>query len=342
MTIGAEPNKIVGFGELLVRLSPPDRRLIVQAQSLGIEIGGAEANVLAGLAALGHATAMVSVVADNPLGRLAIATLRARDVDTRFVARSADTRMGLYFLEVGAGVRASTITYDRVDSAFAKASTEDFDFAAALSGARLLHLSGITPALGIEPARAALAAVCAARQAGVPISFDGNYRAQLWERWDSDPRTTLGAIVEHVDILFGNHRDVALLLGRAFDQSGPEWRREAAQAAFEAYPRLTMIASTARTVIDVDEHAIAARVDTRTACEQTDTLAVRGIVDRIGTGDAFAAGVLNAWLRGGDCASMAQAGLTLAALKHSLPGDMTIFDDNDLAAVSRNAFDVRR
>lgn len=332
---------IVGFGELLVRLSPPGRRLMVQAQSLDLAVGGAEANVLAGLAALGHPTAMLSLVPDSPLGRLATGELRARGIDTARVG-IAPGRMGLYFLEQGQGLRASAITYDRAGSSFALATTRDFDFAGALDGAALLHLSGITPALGPDSAKAALAAAQAARTAGVPVSFDGNYRAQLWEAWDSDPRGVLGELVGMASILFGNHRDIALLLGRAFSGDGPDRRREAAEAAFDAFPSLELIASTARHVVDADHHRIAARVDQRTAQHQTEEVDVTGIVDRIGTGDAFAAGVLDQWLRGGDVRAMAKTGQALAALKHSLPGDMPIFSPADVEAFLGGGRDVRR
>ncbi|MDX1556256.1 MAG: PfkB family carbohydrate kinase, partial [Xanthomonadales bacterium] len=177
---------IVAFGELLLRLTPPDRRMVAQTQSLDVEVGGAEANVLAGLASLGHPTRMISRVADNPLGRLALGTLAARGVNIASIA-STPGRMGLYFLEQGQGMRASSITYDRAGSAFARSTVDDFDFPAALDGASLLHLSGITPALGANSAEAALAAAHAAKEASVPISFDGNFRPQLWAAWDSDP-----------------------------------------------------------------------------------------------------------------------------------------------------------
>lgn len=337
----SELRPILGFGELLLRLSPPGRRLMVQAQCLDLAVGGAEANVLAGLTALGHPAAMLSMVPDSPLGRLATGELRARGIDTARVG-FAPGRMGLYFLEQGQGLRASAITYDRAGSSFALAAAGDFDFAGALDGAALLHLSGITPALGPQSAKAALAAAQAARTAGVPVSFDGNFRAQLWEAWDSDPRAVLGELVGMATILFGNHRDISLLLGREFNGDGPERRREAAEAALDAFPSLELIASTARHVVDADHHRIAARVDLRTAQHQTDEVDVTGIVDRIGTGDAFAAGVLDQWLRGGVVRAMAEAGQALAALKHSLPGDMPIFSREDVGAFLGGGRDVRR
>ncbi len=238
-------------------------------------VGGAEANVAVGLARLGHKTAMISRVPDNALGDAAAGHLRRYGVDTGGVA-TGPGRMGLYFLAPGAGPRPADIVYDREGSAFARAGPGDFDWDALLDGADLLHLSGVTPALGRRSADAALAAAEAARQKAIPISFDGNYRAQLWQRWDGDPAAILAGLVEKADILFGNHRDISLLLGRQFGGEGEGRRREAAEAAFEAFPRLKRIASTARHVTDADTHRIAARIDDREGSAQTDEVAVAG------------------------------------------------------------------
>ena len=329
------------FGELLIRLTPPGHRLMLEAQSLDLTVGGAEANVAVALASLGHPVRFTAAVADNPLGDLALATLRGAGVDTRYLARLAG-RMGLYFLEAGAGPRPSAITYDRAGSAFAVADPAGIDFAGALAGARLLHTGGITPALGPQGGVLARAAQAAAMAAGVPICFDGNYRSQLWGAWDSNPAKVLAELVADATILIGNHRDISLLLGRSFSGDGEDRRREAAEAAFAAFPRLQLIASTARQIVTSDDHRIAARVDSRAGAHQTDEIAVTGIVERIGTGDAFAAGVLHGWLDGGDLCVMAEAGLALTALKHSLPGDMCRIGRAALQAFEPGGGDVRR
>lgn len=333
--------RVVAFGELLVRLTTPGRQLLTQAQSLDLNIGGAEANVMVGLASLGHNTAMVSAVPDNALGQSAIAAIRAQGVDTAAVQKR-DGRMGLYFLSPGAGMRASEIVYDRAASSFALASAADFDWAAVFKGASLLHLSGITPALGPNSAEAALTAARAAKAAGVPISFDGNYRAMLWDAWDSNPKAVLSELIGMADILFGNHRDISLVLGKDFSGDGADRRREAAEAAFAAFPSLKLIASTARHIDDADCHRISARVDARDGAAQTRDVAVSGIIDRIGAGDAFAAGVLHAHLNGGDAEAMAETGLALTCLKHSLPGDASLFGQADIDAFMSGNLDVRR
>ncbi|EJU11009.1 ribokinase-like domain-containing protein, partial [Sphingomonas sp. LH128] len=166
---------IVTFGEVLLRFATPAARLTVQCDALDMVVGGAEANVAAGLASLGHDVKMLTRLPSSPLGDKARAALNAAGIDTAYVGRDAG-RMGLYFLESGAGLRPSSITYDREGSVFATSKADQFDFASALEGARLLHLSGITPALGPGGVALAQAAVAAATSAGVPVCFDGNYR----------------------------------------------------------------------------------------------------------------------------------------------------------------------
>ena len=332
---------IVFFGELLIRLSAPSNELLMQSSSLNLHVGGAEANVAIGLANIGYECRMVSVVPDNALGRGAVSAVLKHGVDCSGVAKVSG-RMGLYFLAVGAGLRASEIVYDRAGSSFAQARADDFDWDTHLAGAGLLHLSGITPALGMQSSEAALAAAQAAKRLGVPISFDGNYRAMLWEAWDSDPRAVLSKLIGMTDILFGNHSDLSLVLGKNFLGEGAERRREAAEAGLAAFPGLKLIASTARRTVSADYHRIAARVDLRDSGHQTDEIDVSGIVDRIGAGDAFAAGVLHAHLGGGDAKAMAQTGLALACLKHSLPGDASLFQQVDIDAFNKGGLDVRR
>lgn len=333
--------RLVFFGELLIRLTAPGNELLMQSPSLSLHVGGAEANVAIGLAHLGHACAMVSKVPSNALGRGAVAAVRGAGVDCAAVTLHPG-RMGLYFLSVGAGLRASEIVYDRAGSSFAATGPEDYDFDRLLAGAGLLHLSGITPALGPRSAESALAAARAAKRLGVPVSFDGNYRAMLWEAWDSDPRSVLTELIGSADILFGNHRDLSLVLGQDFSGDGEDRRREAAEAGFAAFPGLRLIASTARHTVTADHHRIAARVDLRDACHQTAEIDVTGIVDRIGAGDAFAAGVLHAYRSGGDSGAMAQSGLALTCLKHSLPGDASRFGQADIDAFHGGGLDVRR
>ena len=336
------PSKPTVFlGEIMLRLSPPNRELLLQSARLDVWVAGAEANVATGLARLDHATRMVTAVPDNPLGDAALQALRAQGVDTSLIQRRGD-RMGLYFVTPGAGLRATEVVYDRAHSAFAEAPADYWDWDAILDGAGRLHLSGITPALGPNGTAAALAAAAAATARGVPISFDGNWRGKLWERWDGRPRETLSKLVAQADIMFGNHRDVALLLGEDFSGAGEDRRREAAEAAFKAFPKLRLMASTARHVEDCDRHRLSARIDTPERGFQTDEILLSGIVDRIGAGDAFAVGVMHGLLEGMSLEDVARSGLAITALKHSLPGDASLFTRRDLAAFLEGGLDVRR
>ena len=337
----ASHGRFAAFGEIMLRISPPGRELLLQTPKLDVWIAGAEANVMSALARLGHDAAIISAVPDNALGDAAVETLRGHGVDCRMIRR-AQGRMGLYWVESGAGLRPTRMIYDRCHSAFIELDPQAWDWESMLSGIGRLHLSGITPALGPNGSRAALAAADAATRLGVPISFDGNYRALLWESWDSTPRQTLRTLIGHADILFGNHRDIALVLGQTYSDDGASRRREAAQAAFAAFPGLRLIASTARHLENVDNHRMSARVDTPGEAFETEEVTLPGIVDRVGTGDAFAAGVLHAHRREEDIRAMARTGLALAALKHSIPGDVTPVRERDLDTMLEGGFHARR
>lgn len=333
--------KAVCFGELLLRFSAPGRELLFQSGRLEVCIGGAEANVAVALSCLGDEPRMVSRVPDNPLGQAAVRYLRAYGVDSSAVT-SGPGRMGLYFVAPASGVRPASITYDREQSSFALAEADDYDWKRLLDGVDLLHLSGVTPAISDSAAEAALAAAKAAKAAGVRVSFDGNYRAQLWKKRGCDPKPVLTELVSEADILFGNHRDISLLLGREFGGEGEERRRESALAAFDAFDGLQVIASTTRQTVDCDHHRLSARIDKRDQAFQTEEVQLTGIVDRIGAGDAFAAGVLHGLLNGRDSATAARYGLALACLKHGLPGDSALFTQADIDSFLAGERDVRR
>lgn len=333
--------KFLAFGEIMLRLSPPGRELILQTPTFEVWVAGAEANVATALARLGHDVTFASAVPANDLGDSAVATLRGYGIDTLGIQRRGE-RMGLYFVTSGAGMRATEVIYDRAGSSFAEVPADAWDWNALLAGVDRLHLSGITPALGPVPAQSAIAAAEAAAARGIAVSFDGNWRGKLWDRWDGKPREILSQLVAQADLMFGNHRDIALLLDKPFSGDGADRRREAAEAAFAAFPKLRTIASTARHVEDADRHLLSARIDTRDGYAQTEEIALSGIVDRIGAGDAFAAGVLHALRQGQGVDEAAKTGLALTALKHSLPGDASLFRQADIDAFLAGGRDVRR
>ncbi len=338
-------DRIVCFGEVLLRLAAPGRQLLLQSPLLDVHIGGAEANVAVSLARFGHCSELLGTLADNALGDAALGELRRHGVRVDRLRRT-EGRMGLYFLTHGAALRPSEVLYDRAGSAFATATPADYDWPRLLSGARLFHLSGVTPALGRASADTAIAAARAARAAGAMVSFDGNFRAKLWAAWDSDPGTILHALVGQADIAFADHRDIGVILGEDPQITGePEARFAAAAArAFAAFPDLRRIATTVRIQHSVDDHSMSALMATRAGeLHATPTRPLHGIVDRIGAGDAFAAGVLHGLLSGMEDAESLRFGLAAACLKHSIPGDFNLAAAADVRALMHDErLDVRR
>ncbi|KQR09106.1 MULTISPECIES: sugar kinase [Xanthomonas] len=336
--------RILCFGELLLRLGAPGHELLLQQPRLDVHCGGAEANVGVSLAHFGHDVAMVSTVADNPLGAAVLGELRRHDVDTRHVRR-VDGRMGLYFLTTGAIHRPSEVVYDRADSAFALASADAYDWPRLLEGAQWLHLSGVSPALGAEVAQAALAAARAARAAGVKVSFDGNYRPKLWQRWQGDARGILHQLFDCADVVFADYRDIGVVLGGEFPQDTLEARVEAAaQQAFAAFPQLQLMACTQRVAHNVDHHSLGAMLVPREgAVARAPSEELTPIIDRIGGGDAFAAGVLHGLIEGWSLDDTVRFGLAAGCLKHSIPGDFNPLSVADVQACVGDArFDVKR
>jgi len=338
--------RILCFGELLLRLGAPGRELLLQSRQLQVHVGGAEANVAVSLARFGHDSAVAGTVADNALGEAALGELRRHGVDVTRVQRVAG-RMGLYFLATGAGVRPSDVVYDRADSAFALADAAGYDWPALLDGIDCLHVSGVTPAVGANSAEAATQAVRAARKAGRLVSFDGNFRPKLWATWNDQPAPLLRALLAEADIAFIDHRDVDLVLGAAAPTaSGTSAERTLAAAtrAFEAFPHLQRIACTQRDVRSVDAHTLGALLVHRDgAVHRIEPQPVDGIVDRIGGGDAFTAGVLHGVLTGMDDARALAFGLAAARLKHSVPGDFNLVGVDDVSAlVDSGRLDVKR
>jgi 2-dehydro-3-deoxygluconokinase len=335
---------VVCFGELLLRLGAPGRQLLLQSPYLEVYTGGAEANVAVSLAKFGHRAEMVGLVADNSLGDTATGELRRHGVDTRGVQRGSG-RMGLYFLTPGAIQRPSEVLYDRADSAFARAGGGEHDWQVVLQGADWLHVSGVSPALGQLAADRTLQAVRAARAAGVKVSFDGNFRPKLWEAWQGDAAGILRAIMAEADLMFASHRDIQVVLGQSFPQATPQARFLAgAEAAFAAFPHLQRMAATLRTQHSVDHHSLSA-IDARRdgSSRVAPVYELASVVDRIGTGDAFAAGVLHGEIVGMEDAQGLHFGLAAACLKHSLPGDFSLFRVEEInTLLGEGGFDVRR
>lgn len=324
-----------------MRVSVPHGELTLQSARFDAHVGGAEANVAVALSTLGRRTAMISAVPEGPIGDGVLGELRRHGVDVAPVLRPMG-RVGLYYYLPGGPMRPAEVVYDRAGSAFAETAPGDWDWDHLLDGVDWLHMSGVTPALGPVSAEAALEAVVRARAAGIGVSFDGNWRGRLWDRWQPDPSAILKPIVAQATLLFGNHRDATLLLGRTFSEDGEDRRREAALALLDHFPSLEYVASTAREIVGPDMHRLTARIDTRDDCGTTDPTVVTPVVDRVGTGDAFAAGVLDGLWAGKDLADAAKHGLALAALKHGIRGDFAPFSRPEIDRASCVAQDIAR
>lgn len=337
-------SRVACLGEILLRLSAPDHQRLSQCNHLEIQIGGAEANVAVSLAQLGTPSRMISVLPSHGLGQAAVQALRRHQVDVSAVCFHPG-RMGLYFLETGAMRRAAEVLYDRADSAFALTTANDIDWTRALSDCSRLHLSGVTPAIGRTSAELALHAIAQARSHGVKISFDGNFRARLWERWCPSPAQWLRPLMASADLLFANHRDIGLVLEKEFDGDDPHLAFfTAASAAFDAFPDLQCMAATVRTIAGVDRQGLAALMMTRDGRRiEAPGYALDGIVDRIGAGDAFAAALIHARHSAFEAEDALHFALAAACLKHSIPGDFNLADESDVRLwMQETRADVRR
>lgn len=347
MTQAASSRRILCFGEMLLRFSPNANELLMQSPALTVRPGGAEANVAVSLARFGVPVTLATVLADNALGRGVRDEVRKHGVDTAQVVFKPG-RMGLYFLTPGAVRRPSEVLYDRAGSAFVEHVHTAFDWDRLLEGVEWLHASGVTPATGPNGSAAAVALIETAVKKGVKISYDGNFRGKLWEQWDGDPPTTLGRMLAGATVAFADDRDFALVLKTKFDNPDPTVRRrQAAAAAFAAFPRLQRIACTLRIQDSVADQALSAVMLTRNGGEVIETKAeaihMAGVVDRVGGGDAFASGVLFGLWNGWSDQETLDFGLAAAGLKHSVPGDFNLFTADDVrAAMGDGGFDIRR
>ncbi len=334
----------VCFGELLVRLTATGGRFLEELPPLELFVGGAEANVAVGLRRLGHASKMISVVPENALGQGAINELRRWGVDTGGVY-TAPGRMGLYFLTPGAIHRRSDIVYDRAGSAFATARFSKLNWIRLLKGASWLHVSGVTAALGPNSVAAALKAMQTARKMGVKVSFDCNYRPSLWQAWGGDAPALIKGLMAEADLMFGGYRDIELVFDTQFKGVDGTTARERAAAdhAFDAFPNLQRMASTRRTQVSADTNRLAGQMFTRKSSLETQTYDIEGIVDRIGGGDAFAAGVMHGLLDGESDQKALEYGIACGCLKHAQPGDISLATHAELVDfLSGGSFDVKR
>ena len=317
---------LVALGEVMLRLSAPPPERLEQAVALNIQIGGSEANVAAACARLGLRTALISALpAAHPWADRAVRELGGHGVDCTGVVRPDGARMGLYFLEYASAPRPVRILYDRRDSAASRLTAGDIDWTV-LQGARLLHLSGITPALG-ENLRAVIRrAVQEAKRAGVPISFDVNYRSRLWA--PKEARAFLVEVLPAARYVFVGADDAETVL----ELSGPP------ASVLDGLRGLAPAATIALTLGE----AGCAVLDGATVWTPRRRYTVN-VVDRVGAGDAFAAGFLWAMLAGRGPQVAVDAGTALAALKCTIWGDIALVSRAELdELMASDSTEIRR
>lgn len=308
-----EQYDFITLGETMVRLSPPGFQRIAQAQSFDFQIGGAESNVAINLAWLGFKTAWLSRMPDNALGRKVVSLIASHGVDTSGVRFVPGERVGVYFIELATPPRPNRVIYDRAGSAASRMTTADvnFDYTAR---ARWLHMTGITPALS-ESCRAMTADVLRfARERGLTVSFDVNYRSLLWSAQDA--RRALEPLMPLCHYVFVAHRDAVALFG------APEAPHQAAEVLRRRFgcDVLVMTLGEAGAIAQTESQQV----------EVSQPFKVSQVVDRIGAGDAFDAGFMAARAWGLSLQASLYYGNAMSALKLTLPGDLALFSRDEL------------
>ncbi len=327
---------VVTFGELMLRLKTPGFSRFVQAGSLEASFGGGEANVAVSLAQLGHESRWVSVVPDNPIGQWALSTLRGLGVDTEHVRRAGD-RLGIYFLESGASQRASQVVYDRAGSAVSELESGMIAWNTVLSGASWFHTTGISPALSDGCAAVTLEGLIAAQKLGATTSVDLNYRKKLWSK--AKAKAVMTGLMAHTDVLITNEEDcdsVFDIRAGSVESGSLDHDRYVGvgQAVLSRFPALKRVAITLREsksasengwsalLVDRDGHALSRHYDLT-------------VVDRVGAGDSFAAGLIHALLDGRERQAAVELAAAASALKHSIPGDFNLVTLSEIETLAR-------
>lgn len=314
--------KVVTFGEIMLRLTPPSYGRLLQANSLCAEFAGAEANVAVSLSILGTESTFVSKLPQNEIGQCAINHLRYYGVDTQFIARGGD-RCGIMFLEKGASQRAGKVIYDRKYSAIALASANDFQWDKIFDGAQWFHFTGITPALSENLAYICEQACIAAKKRHLKISFDPNYRATLWNK--EEARVALQKLMPYVDIFISNVPQVADVL-EIYGNSD----EEVAASIINKY-NCEKVFFTYRKSISASDNVIGGMLFDGKVYRSRDYSI--HIIDRVGAGDAFSAGVIHSLLHGFSQKHTIDFAVAASCLKHTINGDFNLTSTSEVEAL---------
>ena len=318
--------KIVTMGEIMLRLSTPNNEKFIQADEFDVVYGGGEANVAVSLANYGFDAKFVTKLPKHEIGQAAVNSLRKYGVDTSFIARGGD-RVGIYFLEKGASQRPSKVIYDRAGSSIYTAAPEDFDWKAIFDGAEWFHFTGITPALNDGVAAICLEACKAAKEAGVKISCDLNYRNKLWSKEKAGQ--VMGELCKYVDVCIANEEDAADVFGiKAADtdvyagEVNHEGYKDVAKQLADRFG-FEKVAITLRESLSANDNNWSAMLYDGTDYYFSKKYKMH-IVDRVGGGDSFASGLIYGLMTTGDPDKAVNYGIAHGALAMTTPGDTSM------------------
>lgn len=323
-------HRIVTFGEIMLRLKSPEHERFFQSPLLESTFGGGEANVAVSLSLLEKQGVFVSALPHNPLGDGAVQELRRYGVDVSHIKRTKG-RMGIYFLESGANQRPSTVVYDREGSSISLVQAQDFNWPEIFKGASWFHITGITPAISQSAADASLEAVREAKKAGCSVSIDLNYRKKLWNYGKTAPEI-MPSLVEYADVLIANEEDIQKSLGidavsldvttGELDIKSYEKLSSLVKARF---PALSIVAVTLRESYSADKNGWSAVLLGKTGFYQSTQYDIEDIIDRVGGGDSFSAGLICSLLDDpNDEQKALEFAVAASCLKHSIPGDFNL------------------
>jgi len=331
--------RLVGFGEILLRLSAPGYQQIDQAKAFETHVAGCENNVVCAAARWGTPGRMMSVIPANALGDGVVREIRSHGVCTDRMLRCGD-RLGLYFHEHGAGARGGSLVYDRAGSAFAETLPEAYDWEEILKESGWLHLSGITPALSAAAAESAAEAARRGAALGIPVSLDLNYRSTLWNA-DDDPASRIQPLAESASLLVVDPKSAAIFFGIE-SRSWPggeaipvERGRELAASCFSRFPRLQQVIVSRRAIRSATDQAFGAMLLTREAEAVSPLHPIAPIIDRLGAGDALVAGVIHRLMsKAEDLEGAIRFGAAAGAIQHAVVGDICLAPEAEIAALA--------
>lgn len=329
---------VVTFGEIMLRLAPPGFERFLQSPRFEATFGGGEANVAVAVAGFGVPARYITVLpGGNPITEAFLGELRRFRVDDAHVVRGKG-RFGIYFVETGANQRASKVVYDRENSAISIAKPGDIDFAKAFEGAGWFHITGITPAISQSAADLALQSVGIAREKGLTVSCDLNYRKNLW-KYGRAAKDVMSELVKHVDVCIANEEDCQMALGIQTDvdvHSGKlehDQYRKLTDKVLETYPAMKMAAVTLRESKSASHNGWSACLNDRNQFLVSKHYEITHIVDRVGGGDCFAGGLIYGLIKLGGPQEALEFAVAASCLKHSIPGDFNRFSAEEVNAL---------